>query len=112
MVAWANQFQSTLSFTFMPEIYPGGKISFPSHGIQMYVQSVTHSWDYTEGFTTDAVLTAPSRIDGAENSDIPENMVQALVQPVRATAGSDIASSTEASTATAMGAATKKNRKS
>jgi hypothetical protein len=105
MVAWANQFQSTLSFTFMPEIYPGGKISFPTHGIQMYVQSVTHSWDYTEGFTTDAVLTAPSRMSGVANSDIPENMVQALVDPVRSETGVGA----EASTAAAAAAATSAN---
>lgn len=89
MVAWANQFRTTFNFTFMPEVYPGGKISFPAHGIQMYVQSVTHSWDYVEGFTTDAVLTAPSQIPGTSNPDIPPDMVQALVKPVRDAAKAD-----------------------
>lgn len=57
---WARQFQTTFSFTFMPEVYPGGIVSFPNHGIQCYVEEVLHTFDYTEGFTTQATLTAPS----------------------------------------------------
>lgn len=86
MLSWANQFRTPFSFTFMPEIYPGGKVEFPEHGIQMYVNSVTHSWDYTEGFTTDAVLMAPAQMKGSTNPDIPPNMVEALVGPIRASA--------------------------
>jgi hypothetical protein len=71
----------------MPEIFPGGKVAFPDHGLQMYVSSVTHSWSYEEGgFTTQAVLTAPSALPGNTNPDLPDNMVQALVEPVRAIA--------------------------
>lgn len=86
MLSWANQFRTPFSFTFMPEIYPGGKVEFPNHGIQMYVNSVTHSWDYTEGFTTEAVLMAPAQMKGSTNPDIPPNMVEALVGPIRAAA--------------------------
>lgn len=84
MLSWSNQFTTNFSFTFMPELYPGGKVAFPQHGLQMYISSVTHSWDYVDGFTTDAVLTAPSQV-GSGNPDLPPNMVQALVNPVRAT---------------------------
>lgn len=83
MLAWSTQFRTTFSFTFMPEVYPGGKLAFPEHGIQMYIESVTHTWDYEEGFTTDAVLMAPAKIKGSNNPDIPPDMVQALVKPVR-----------------------------
>lgn len=86
MLAWSNQFKTPFTFTFMPELYPGGKVGFPNHGIQMYISSVTHSWDLSEGgFTTTAELTAPSLLDGASAADfpdIPPLMVRALVEPV------------------------------
>lgn len=88
LLAWSNQFSTPFQFTFMPEVFPGGKVAFPDHGIQMYVQSVTHSWDYAEsGFTTDAVLSAPAAMAG-DWPDLPDNMVQALVEPVRMAAQS------------------------
>lgn len=93
MLSWANQFRTTFQFTFMPEVYPGGKVSFPNHGLQMYVSSVTHTFDYEEGFTTDAVLTAPSQLPGAKNQDLPPDMVQALVKPIRQAAITDDAPS-------------------
>lgn len=87
LLAWSNQFQTPFTFTFMPELYPGGKVSFSDHGLQMYVQSVTHEWDFSEGggFTTSAQLTAPARMDGAagDNPELPPDMVQALVEPIR-----------------------------
>jgi hypothetical protein len=83
-LAWSRQFVSPFEFTFMPEIFPGGKIGFPSHGIQMFVEQVTHNWSYTSGFTTTAVLTAPAIMDGYSNDDLPPNMVAALVEPIRA----------------------------
>lgn len=88
MLAWSNQFKTPFTFTFMPEIFPGGKVGFPQHGIQMYVNSVTHQWDYTEaGFTTTVELSAPSLLDGVNSSDFPDLppfMVQAMIEPVKA----------------------------
>ena len=81
MLAWAGQFRTPFSFTFMPELYPGGKVSFSGQGLMMYINSVTHTWDYSEGFTTDAELMAPSKW-GTDNPDLPPNMVQALAGPV------------------------------
>jgi hypothetical protein len=81
MEAWSNQFKSTFAFTFMPEVFPGGKVAFPEHGFKMFVQSVTHTFDYEAGFTTDATLTSPS-LYGAGNADLPPNMVGALAEPV------------------------------
>ena len=75
MLAWSRQFLTTFSFTFMPEIYPGGIVQFKDHGIQMYVDEVHHSWDYTSGFTTQANLSAPSAV-GAGNSQISRGMIR------------------------------------
>jgi hypothetical protein len=83
MTAWSTQFDTPFTFTFMPEVFPGGKVAFPNHGLQMYVQEVVHSWNYAEGgFTTTATLSAPS-VYGNTNEDLPPNMVDALVEPIR-----------------------------
>jgi hypothetical protein len=60
---WANQFRTTFSFTFMPELFPGGRVAFPDHHIQCYIDNVTHTFDYENGFTTQANLSAPSATD-------------------------------------------------
>jgi hypothetical protein len=62
MQAWSRQFLTTFTFTFMPELYPGGLVSFPSHGIQMYVEEVYHSWDMESGFVTQANLSSPAAL--------------------------------------------------
>lgn len=57
---WASMFYSTPTFTFMPELYPGGLIEFKSKDLVMFVESVTHNFDRESGFTTTASLMAPS----------------------------------------------------
>lgn len=86
-LAWAQQFVSNFSLTFMPEVFPGGKVGFPSHGLMMYVKQVTHIFDYESGFTTDAVLMAPSVMAGYNGEDVglPPNMSLALVEPINNT---------------------------
>lgn len=64
MQLWASQFSTIVEFTFQPEVFAGGLIGFPEHGIQVYVESVTHSWDYTSGFNTEAVISSPSIMEG------------------------------------------------
>jgi hypothetical protein len=92
MLSWSKQFLTPFSFTFMPELFPGGKVGFPHHGLQMYINSVTHTWDYEGGgFTTTADLMAPSVLDGsssATNPDLPALMVAAMVEPIRGQVGS------------------------
>jgi hypothetical protein len=83
MLAWSKQFLSTFSFTFMPELYPGGKVGFADHGLQMYIEEVTHSWDYESGFTTQANLSAPSIYGVDHVEQLPPNMVRAIVQPAK-----------------------------
>ena len=76
MLMWARQFQTTFSFTFMPELYPGGLVAFPSHGIQMFIDEVHHSFDYTAGFTTQANLSAPSSMKKNAHPEISRGMVR------------------------------------
>jgi hypothetical protein len=60
MYQWAAQFATTVEFTFQPEVFPGSRIGFIQRNIEVYVESVTHSWDYEGGFSTTAVVQAPS----------------------------------------------------
>jgi len=74
MQLWAQQFATTVQFSFQPEVMAGGLIEFPQHHIQMFCDSVTHSFDYQGGFTTQATLTAPSVSKGKANAsatDLP-----------------------------------------
>lgn len=68
---WAQQFATTVQFTFQPEVMAGGLILFSDHDVQMFCESVTHNFDYTAGFTTQAVLTAPSLAKGGDKSAMP-----------------------------------------
>lgn len=77
MLAWSRQFVTTFTFTFMPELYPGGLVAFPDHGFQCYIEEVTHAWDYEAGFTTQANLSAPAALKGAEGA---ENMSMGMIR--------------------------------
>ncbi len=63
MFQWAKQFSTMCDFTFQPELMAGGRVGFPDHDLEMYVQSVTHNWDYSSGFDTSAELIAPASTD-------------------------------------------------
>lgn len=93
MLGWSRQFVTPFTFTFMPELYPGGKVGFPRHSLQMYIEEVTHSFDYSSGFTTTATLSAPSvYVSGRGGSaaeqlaKLPPNMVEAIIDPIRRSA--------------------------
>jgi hypothetical protein len=73
---WARQFQTEFQFTFMPELFPGGRVGFPDHGIQCYIDSVTHEFDYEGGFTTNAQIEAPSILPGSTNTGVSQGMVR------------------------------------
>lgn len=73
---WSQQFLTDFSFTFMPELFPGGLVAFPDHGIQCYVDEVTHIFDYESGFHTQATLMAPSATKGAESHGVNVGMVR------------------------------------
>jgi len=67
MLMWSRQFVTTFEFTYMPELYPGGIVSFPRHGIQCYIDSVSHVADFGSGFHTTAQLSAPAAITRNQN---------------------------------------------
>lgn len=67
---WSEQFQTQFEFTFMPELFPGGIVAFPDHGLQCYVKSVTHNCSYENGFTTTAELMAPAAYKGNDGSPV------------------------------------------
>ncbi|MEM3008432.1 MAG: hypothetical protein QXY15_10325 [Candidatus Nitrosotenuis sp.] len=70
MWLWSQQFATRVEFTFQPEVMAGGLIAFPDHHLQMFCESVTHSFDYSGGFGTTATLTAPSIPKGMRDSKI------------------------------------------
>lgn len=59
--AWASQFSTQVELTFMPEVWPGMLLEVESMGVQVYVQSVTHTFDFSgAGFSTSVSAIAPS----------------------------------------------------
>lgn len=86
LLSWSRQFATPFTFTFMPELYPGGKVGFPTHSLQMYIEEVTHSWSYESGFMTTATLSAPSVYSNGETDNrelIPDGFVNAIIEPAR-----------------------------
>lgn len=63
MEKWAQQYQTMVSFTFLPELFPGMRVILSGHDLQVYVSEVTHTFDWENGFKTDAVIMAPSKTD-------------------------------------------------
>lgn len=67
MERWAQQYDSQVQLTFMPELLPGMRVHLISHGLVVYVQSVRHSFDYNSGFTTSASVMAPMKPQTAQS---------------------------------------------
>jgi hypothetical protein len=67
---WALQFDTHASVTFMPELLPGGLVELGGR-ITMFVNEVTHNFDRTSGFSTDAHLIAPAAKDRKRYKDLP-----------------------------------------
>lgn len=65
MEKWAQQYQTTAQFSFLPELFPGMRVILSGHDLQVYVSEVTHTFDWENGFSTSAVIMAPSRTDPA-----------------------------------------------
>lgn len=57
---WAKLFEANPTFTFMPELIPGGLVRFATKDLTMYINEITHTFDRESGFTTKANLIAPS----------------------------------------------------
>ena len=65
--AWATMFHARVPMTFMPELFPGMLLKIPEFKVQFYVAGVTHRWNLgtSEGFSTEAIVMAPSATDGS-----------------------------------------------
>lgn len=72
---WSRQFLTEIQVTFMPEIYPGGLIGFANHGLQCYVDEVTHTFDYEAGFTTQVQVSAPATLGGNDSDPLSFGLV-------------------------------------
>lgn len=81
MEGWTNQFATNVSFTFMPELFPGMRINLVGHNLVVYVTSVQHSFDYAHGFTTQATITAPSVPNGVSQVNQAFTLAQSALQP-------------------------------
>ena len=73
MEKWAGQYQTQVSFCFMPEIFPGMRINLVGHNLQVYVTQVDHHFDFQNGFSTSAVIMAPSTPNVGKLMNIPGN---------------------------------------
>jgi cell wall-associated NlpC family hydrolase len=60
MQKWAEQFQTQVSITFMPELMPGMRILLKNHNLTVYVTEVVHTCDFEQGFSTSATIMAPA----------------------------------------------------
>lgn len=78
MEKWAAQYQSSVSMTFLPDLFPGMRVLLNDHHLQFYVQEVTHTFDFEQGFSTQCIVTAPS------NPNV-RNLWQTADSPVPAT---------------------------
>lgn len=59
MQKWAEQYQTSVEFTFMPDMFPGTRVELVGHDLIVYVKSVTHNWHFEQGFSTSAQVMAP-----------------------------------------------------
>jgi hypothetical protein len=59
MEKWAQRFQTTLTMTFMPELFPGMRIALANHNVTVYVTEVSHTCDFEQGFSTTATIVSP-----------------------------------------------------
>lgn len=73
---WSKQFEAEFQLTYMPEIFPGGLIALPDHGIQLFVEEVTHSFDYENGFTTTVMFSSPAALKGGQ-AGVEDGMIRA-----------------------------------
>lgn len=89
MEKWAQQYQTSISLTFMPELYPGMRIELANHNLSVYVTEVVHNCDFEAGFSTTATIMAPANPNGkalmstvSTPTGPSESVQQAFINPV------------------------------
>lgn len=60
MQKWSAQYATRVDFTFMPELYPSMRAEVVGKGIVVYIEEVTHTFDFDTGFKTSAVISSPA----------------------------------------------------
>lgn len=71
---WGKTFSTTAKIAFQPELMAGGIVYFPEHdNLRLYTEQVTHVWDYSSGFQTQAVFSSPHQPVGGSIPGIPES---------------------------------------
>lgn len=73
---WSKQFLTQFELTYMPELFPGGLVALPEHGLQLFVEEVTHEFDYENGFKTVASFSAPTALENGP-SGLSDGMIRA-----------------------------------
>jgi hypothetical protein len=64
---WAKQYSTDVKICFMPELYPGMRMNIKNHGVCVYIEGVTHTFDYQNGFATYPTISCPSSPAGGNN---------------------------------------------
>lgn len=59
---WSKQFLTKFELTYMPELFPGGLVALPEHGLQLFIEEVSHEFDYESGFKTNVNFSAPASL--------------------------------------------------
>lgn len=80
MQKWAEQYATSVELTFMPELFPGMRVNLVGHNLQVYVTEVTHNFDFEQGFSTSAVIMAPSNPNAKKLLDTFGSMTQPVNQ--------------------------------
>ena len=63
--AWANVYKTTLQLAFRPDIMPGMRLKIPAlDNVEVFVDSVTHSWSASSGGSTTVQTTATTFPNG------------------------------------------------
>lgn len=95
---WSEQYSTRVDLTFMPELFPGMRIELVGHGVAVYVEQVSHNFDFSNGggFSTSASVTAPhsitglnTRLDGSEKSEAHKDWVRRVDNAQSGTATGD-----------------------
>lgn len=73
---WSKQFLTEFELTYMPELFPGGLVALPEHGLQLFIEEVSHDFDYENGFTTTVAFSAPTALENGPPG-IHDGMIRA-----------------------------------
>ncbi|MDG6938119.1 MAG: transglycosylase SLT domain-containing protein, partial [Nitrososphaerota archaeon] len=71
MMYWSKMWQTTGKFSFLPEVFPGGRVGFEGHDLICFVERVKHVWDNESGYQTFLTLTTPQSAGGRQNAGMP-----------------------------------------